>query len=143
MATWLTPHFCLEELTATQQRNHDNGPPAEVVAVLRSTAQRMEHVRELLGGRVVTVNSGYRSAAVNRAVGGAKTSAHLSGHAVDFTCHRFGSPLEVSRTIAASDLVFDQLIDEGAWVHLSFAPASRRQVLTRRPGGGFAVGLRA
>lgn len=142
MATWLTRHFCLEELTVTQQRL-DNSPPPEVTAVLQSTAQRMENVRELLGGRVVTVNSGYRSAAVNRAVGGARTSAHLSGHAVDFTCHSFGSPLEISRVIAASNLAFDQLIDEGAWVHLSFASAQRRQVLTRHPDGRFAEGLRA
>ena len=83
MALWLSPHFSLEELTATQQRSLDNTPSAEVVAVLRQTAERMEGVRRLLGDKVIIVNSGYRSEAVNRAVGGSKTSDHRRGHAVE------------------------------------------------------------
>lgn len=140
MTTRLTAHFALEELACTQHREFDNTPPPEVVATLRATAARMEEVRRLLGGRVITVSSGYRSRALNRAVGGARTSAHLTGHAVDFNCYGFGRPIEVCRAIAGSDLAFDQLIEEGGWVHISFDPRMRRQVLTRRPGG-YALGL--
>ncbi|RAK61829.1 peptidase M15 [Phenylobacterium hankyongense] len=140
MATWLTAHFALEELACTEHREFDNTPPPEVVATLRMTAARMEEVRRRLGERVITVSSGYRSRALNRAVGGSKTSAHLTGHAVDFNCYGFGEPLEVCRALAGSDLAFDQLIEEGGWVHLSFDPRLRRQVLTKRPGG-YGLGL--
>jgi zinc D-Ala-D-Ala carboxypeptidase len=141
MATQLTAHFALEELACTQHREFDNIPPAEVVATLRNTAARMEEVRRLLGGRVISVSSGYRCRALNRAVGGARTSAHLTGHAVDFNCYGFGDPLAVCRVLAESELVFDQLIEEGTWCHLSFDPRLRRQVLTRRAGGGYGLGL--
>jgi hypothetical protein len=143
MTTKLTAHFALEELAATQHREIDNRPPPEVVATLRTTAARMEQVRRLLGGRVITVSSGYRSPELNRAVGGARTSAHLTGHAVDFNCYGFGAPREVCRAIAGSDLPFDQLIEEGTWCHISFDPRMRRQVLTKRSGGGYELGLRS
>jgi hypothetical protein len=142
MTTKLTAHFALEELACTQHRGLDNRPPPEVVATLRATADRMEAVRRLLGDRVITVSSGYRSRALNRLVGGARTSAHLTGHAVDFNCYGYGEPLEVCRAIAASELPFDQLIEEGGWVHLSFDPRMRRQILTRR-ADGYALGLPA
>jgi hypothetical protein len=140
MATWLTAHFALEELACTQHRELDNTPPPEIAATLRETAIRMEEVRRLLGDRAITVSSGYRSRTLNRAVGGARTSAHLTGHAVDFNCFRFGPPLEVCRVIAEAPIAFDQLIEEGTWIHLSFDPRLRRQVLTKRPGG-YGLGL--
>lgn len=141
MTTKLTAHFALEELACTQHREIDNRPPPEILGTLKSTAARMEEVRRLLGDRVITVSSGYRCPALNRAVGGAPTSAHLSGHAVDFNCFAFGSPRAVCRAVAGSRLPFDQLIEEGSWVHISFDPRMRRQVLTKRPRGGYALGL--
>lgn len=140
MTTPLTAHFALEELSCTEHREFDNTPPPEVVATLRDTAARMEAIRRLLGDRVVSVSSGYRCRALNRAVGGSRTSAHLTGHAVDFNCYGFGDPLAICRAIAESDLVFDQLIEEGRWCHISFEPGLRRQVLTRR-AGGYRLGL--
>lgn len=137
MTTWLSPNFALEELTATQQRRLDNRPPPEVLGNLRQTAERMEQVRRLLGDRVITVSSGYRSPAVNKAVGGGRTSAHLQGRAVDFCCHGFGDPRAVCEAIARSGLVFDQLIEEASWVHISFDPRSRREVLTKARDGGY------
>lgn len=139
----LSPHFTLEELTTTQHREIDNSAPASLVPTLTVTAQKMEAVRSLLGNRVISVSSGYRCPALNIAVGGARASAHLLGYAVDFNCYSFGTPLEVCRAIATSDLPFDQLIEEGTWVHISFDPRARRQVLTKRPGGGYGVGLAA
>ena len=140
MATRLTAHFALEELACTQHREFDNTPPPEVVETLRDTAARMEEVRRLLGGRVVSVSSGYRCRALNRAVGGAATSAHLIGRAVDFNCYGFGDPLAVCRALAEANIGFDQLIEEGTWCHISFDPRMRRQVLTRR-AGGYGLGL--
>lgn len=140
MTTWLSPHFALEELIATLHRQYDNHPPSTVRAVLAQTAMQMETVRHLLGDHPLSISSGYRCPALNRAVGGAVNSAHLAGHAVDFNCYRFGPPLKVCRAIAASDLPFDQLIEEGSWTHISFDPRSRRQVLTKI-GAGYGSGL--
>ncbi|MFN3585780.1 D-Ala-D-Ala carboxypeptidase family metallohydrolase [Phenylobacterium sp.] len=147
MSTYLSEHFSLDELIATSHRGIDNRPPKIVVANLAETARRMEAVRQILGGRPILVTSGYRCPALNTEVGGSKTSAHLLGWAVDFICPRFGSPLDVCRVLAAAqaagDLAFDQLIEEGTWVHISFEPRPMRgQVLTKRAGGGYALGLR-
>jgi hypothetical protein len=141
MTTKLTAHFALEELACTQHREIDNRPPPDVVAALRTTAARMEEVRRLLGDRTISVSSGYRSPELNRIVGGARTSAHLTGRAVDFNCYGFGAPRDVCRAIAGSKVAFDQLIEEGTWVHLSFDPRMRRQILTKREGGGYDLGL--
>jgi hypothetical protein len=48
-------------------------------------AQALEDIRQLYGGRAITINSWYRPRAINAAVGGASRSRHLQGDAVDFT----------------------------------------------------------
>ena len=101
-----------------------------VAAALQRTAELLERVRALLG-KPVLVSSGYRSPLVNRAVGGAASSAHMLGCAADFSSPGFGAPLEICHAIVASDIPFDQLIHEyRAWVHIAWAPSPRRQVLT-------------
>lgn len=129
----LTPHFTLEEMTMSQTAARlglDNTPPLEMVAALKRTAGLLEEVRALLG-KPILVSSGYRSPAVNRAVGGAANSAHMLGCAADFSSPAFGSPLDICRVIARSDIAFDQLIHEfRAWVHIAWAPSPRRMVLT-------------
>jgi hypothetical protein len=145
--TPLSAHFSLEELTASQTAARqciDNTPNPAVVANLKVAAAGMEQVRVILGNRVITVSSGYRSPRLNAAVGGAKKSAHMLGYAIDFNCFSFGAPLAVCRAIVASDLLFDQIIEEGPWTHISFAPAMRRLVMTKAPDGeGYIQGLRA
>jgi hypothetical protein len=135
----LSPHFTLEELTITQIRGVDNSCPDSLLVALADTAKRLEAVRALLGYPVI-VNSGYRCPTVNRIVGGAKNSAHMAARAVDFICPSFGAPISICRAIEASDLQFDQLIEEGSWVHISFDPKMRRQVLTKS-GSGYVAGL--
>lgn len=136
----LSAHFTEEELTITQVRGVDNTPPAGPLLHLEDAAKRMEAVRALLGNVPIIVNSGYRSPIVNRIVGGSKTSAHMDGYAIDFICPAFGTPEDICRAIERSNIDFDQLLFEQTWVHLSFAPAMRRQVLTKQ-GGGFVAGL--
>lgn len=139
--TQLSPHFSLEELSSTSHRELDNTPSPAVVDVLRDTALRMEAVRSLLGDAPIHVNSGYRSPAVNKAVGGVADSAHLTGHACDFIAPSFGDPIDICKHLAASALQFDQVIEEGTWVHISFAQPMRRQLLTKASGGGYHTGL--
>lgn len=139
----LSPHFSLEELCTTQVRDVDNEPRGAVLLdALKDTAMRMEAVRSILGDKPIHVNSGYRSQLVNKIVGGSFSSAHMSGHAVDFICPGFGSPRECALAIEASSILFDQLIWEETWVHLSFAPKMRREVMTKRRHGSYVSGIR-
>ena len=145
--TALSRHFTLGELTVSQwaaRRGVSNVPPPVELGNLRVTAAAMEEVRRVLGHKPILVSSGYRSPAVNRAVGGARKSAHLSGWAIDFTCPGFGSDLVVCRAIEASDVRYDQLILEyppHGWVHISFAPPLRRQELTKHVGTAYLAGF--
>lgn len=136
----LSPHFTLAEMTvsATGARlGLSNLPGPRELATLTRTAERMEEVRTLLGNRPILVSSGYRSPAVNRAVGGSGSSAHMSGHAVDFICPAFGTPAEVAAYLAQHLTAFDQIIEEfGDWVHIGFGPGQRCQLLTARRVGG-------
>ena len=131
----LTPHFSLAELTVTKTKL-DNTPSKEVIEVLRTTAFYMEKVRELLGNVAITVNSGYRSPDVNRAVGGTSNSSHTYGYAVDFTAYGH-TPLTISNILSKSNLKFDQLIYEKTWVHISFDPRMRGNILTLKGKGKY------
>lgn len=139
----LTPHFTLEELTESQyamRRGLDNTPNNTVIENLKMTAHYMEKVRALLD-KPIMITSGYRSPAVNVGIGGSLRSAHCLGYAVDFRCHAYGTPLEICRAIMKSDIKYDQLIYEGTWVHLSFAPSMRRENLQAHFKNGKATYL--
>ena len=134
----LTEHFTLEELTfspTAERQKINNTPPLEAVAHLTTLAEGLEKVRALLGGPI-RISSGYRSPELNAAIRGARNSAHMAGYAADFTCPSFGNPKDVVRAIAASAIEFDQCIYDGTWVHISFDPDMRRQVLTAHFGQG-------
>lgn len=130
----LSEHFTLGELifSSTAQRlGIDNEPPPNVLGHLYSLAQGLERARFALNGMPIHIDSGYRSPALNAIVGGAKNSAHLDGDAADFICPPFGSPLVIVHFLAVQEgFRFDQLIQEGSWVHISFAPALRGEILT-------------
>ncbi|KAA9018288.1 D-Ala-D-Ala carboxypeptidase family metallohydrolase [Sphingobium limneticum] len=137
--TQLSKHFTLAEMTVTTS-GLANNPNPQQLARLTATAQAMEPVRALLAAPI-RVNSGFRSAAVNKAVGGKPTSAHAQGYAVDFVCPAFGDPMTICRAIVASGIKFDQLImEKNRWVHLSFDPRMRQQVLSWW-GGPYKSGL--
>jgi uncharacterized protein YcbK (DUF882 family) len=124
--THLTQHFTLAELTRTST-GIDNTCPAELLPDLLDTAAMMERIRAALcahAGKDVAihVSSGYRSPAVNRAVGGSASSDHMAAQAVDFTAPDFGTPFEVAEFLShhTADLGIGQLIHEfGDWVHVS------------------------
>ncbi|MDB5029204.1 MAG: peptidase family protein [Candidatus Eremiobacteraeota bacterium] len=140
MSNQLSPHFTLQEFTdsdTARQLGLSNLPSADMLVRLKETAAQLEAVRALLGDLPISINSAYRSPAVNSAVGGVPSSAHQQAFAVDFTCASFGTPFDVCKKIAGSPLKFDQLIHEKrVWVHISFAPTMRQQLLTLPPAGG-------
>jgi hypothetical protein len=143
----LTPNFHLDELTLSdtgERLGLDNTPSPEVVDNLKRLASMLEEIRAI-EGRPIIVSSGYRSEAVNRAVGGSKRSAHMSGLAADFNVVR-KAPRDVALAIADTNLRFDQLIVEfDRWVHIGLADGRsqpRREILTARKVNGKTVYLK-
>jgi hypothetical protein len=94
----------------------------------------MEKVRALLGGKPISISSGFRCPELNTAIGGSATSDHMEGFSVDFRCDQFGAPYDiVAHLIQQQELMdeVDQIIfEKSRWVHISFAPERRKQVLT-------------
>lgn len=128
----LSPHFNLAEFTQSQtatRKGIDNMPNSVIINNLTIVAANMEEVRKLLNNLPISISSGYRSPALNKAVGGSKTSAHVEGWACDFICPAFGTPVQVVDRLKNSDLKFDQIIEEGTWVHISFDPKMRKQIM--------------
>lgn len=124
---WLTPHFTLREMTASGtavRRGLKNVPPAVAVENLRALCREvLEPLRRQVG--CVRVTSGYRSEALNRAVGGAENSQHRRGEAADVHC----SSLEQAKKwfeIIRRETDFDQLLLERhlkngcCWLHVSY-----------------------
>ena len=149
MARMLTQNFSLDEFVFSQtaaRRGIDNTPDVAVLRNLQRLADTLEEVRSRLGDVAILVSSGYRSPALNKAVKGAKDSAHLSGLAVDFTAPRFGTVLQTAKAVSASDIAYDQVIYEfGRWVHLGLAPEGeivRRENLSIMVAGQYFNGLR-
>lgn len=135
----LTQHFNWNEATATST-GLLNAPDSEAHRKnILNTATHMEIVRAILGRNGIKINSWYRSPLVNKRVGGVPTSEHAEGRAVDFTCAKFGTPRKICETLIhyAHILNYNQLIDEGTWVHISFPPegsVGKKEVLTMRNG---------
>lgn len=139
----LTPHFTYKECIRSgyAERNKiDNQPSDEELLNISIAALGMEEVRKLLKDLPITVTSWFRNPIVNAGIGGSKTSSHMKGFAVDFVCPKFGTPLEICIKLRDSGLKFDQLIEEGTWVHISFDPKMRQQLLTKT-NTGYALGI--
>lgn len=141
---YLSEHFTLAELTVSEsaaRQGIDNTPDSITLANLRRLCTLLEQVR-LLFDKPILVSSGYRSAELNRVVGGSRTSAHMQGLAADINVLGV-TPSALAQRVADSPLTFDQLIIEyDQWVHLGLSSTpERRQLLTIRKGTGYLPGL--
>lgn len=117
--------------TATQ-RGIKNNPNELELDSMREVAELVfEPLREWYG-KPIKISSFFRNEALNRAVGGAKTSQHRFGKAIDIDA---GSVAENKKLFdwVKENVEFDQVIWEkgGAWVHVSYNKGkNRRQVLS-------------
>lgn len=136
----LSDNLTLAEVTksATAKRKGiSNEPTIEHMENLKAVAQNIfQPVRDHFG-KPIAVTSGYRSADLNKAIGGSSTSQHCKGEAIDMDADVFGGVTnrEIFEYIK-DNLDFDQLIYEFGdennpdWVHCSFiSKGNRRQVL--------------
>jgi hypothetical protein len=124
----LSPHFRLSELLdsgTARSRKLSNDPSPEVLANLKKLCvEALEPIRAAVGP--LRINSGYRSDAVNKAVGGSTTSAHSFGLAADL--HPPAGCKKLMTQIIGSGVKLDQIIYERTWVHVGLLhPATKGQ----------------
>jgi zinc D-Ala-D-Ala carboxypeptidase len=126
----LREHFTIEEMTHSQtavRKGLDNTPSPEALSNLKALCKNLLDPIRNLAGNPITVSSGYRSPAVNRAIGGVRTSQHVLGEAADINCSAIGQK-KLFDLIRKSGLPYDQCIDEfGSWVHVSFRKSQNRK----------------
>lgn len=126
-------YFSAKELTHTSTGLPNKPDSDKVLQNLQQLGEAiLDPAREALG-LPIRVNSGYRSIAVNQAIGGARLSQHLRGEAADITSEDNERLLQILR-----GMVYDQLIrylDKSGrirWIHVSYRNgANRRQYMTK------------
>jgi uncharacterized protein YcbK (DUF882 family) len=136
----LTQHFTLEEMTKSQtasRKGIDNTAPPEVVENLKALCENVLEKIRIHFGKPLSINSGYRGPKLNKAIGGAKNSQHMTGQAADI--EMVGMDNKILFCWIKDNLEFDQLILEyykpgvpdSGWVHVSWnSQGNRKQVLT-------------
>lgn len=134
----LTDNFTLEELVASttaQRRGIDNTPSESVKQNLRLLAEKVLQPIRNEYGHPITVTSGYRCVKLNTAVGGAKTSQHLTGCAADIKCaytskaylFRLIKKMVQTGKIHVGQLIWEYgSVDEPSWIHVSLPSATKR-----------------
>lgn len=104
----------------------------------------LQPIRERFGP--IRLTSGYRSPALNAAIGGSRTSAHMTGQAADIVPLK-ASLADVFDWIIAELIprgVIDQVIWEyGSWIHVGQSGRNRGEILQAHKGGWYSPIKRA
>lgn len=124
----ITANFTFDELIYSPTANRlgiDNTPDKETKEkLIRLAKEILQPIRNKWGSAIV-VTSAYRCEALNKAVGGSKTSQHRLGEAADI---KVGSKAQnkalfnlIQKMVSNGELKVGQLIDEYnySWVHVS------------------------
>ena len=140
----LSEHFTLGEMCKTSAKTQDGNIPSHVhIENLKRLCGWLEMLRSEWNKRYgegddpIIINSGYRSEAVNKAVGGVAGSNHLTGCAVDI--HVLGKEQAIRYACILLDIAdesqedFDELLIEQSktslWIHFAVRPfANRRRI---------------
>lgn len=129
-------YFTIEELTksdSAKKYNIKNIPNKEQEQNLIALVDNiLDPLREAYKKPII-ITSGFRSLELNTKINGSKTSQHMKGQAADIRSKEdtVEENKKLFNLIQELKLPFDQLIDEYNynWVHVSFAPKNRRQIL--------------
>ena len=139
----LSEHFTLGELTKSGSHPEVyNIPSHEAIANLKRLCVWLEALREASPGpskgrgAPIIINSGYRSPQLNRKIGGAANSNHLTGCAVDIRTPGMEQAICYAAILInyskESNQDFDELLIEknryGAiWLHFAVRPKDNRR----------------
>jgi hypothetical protein len=145
----LSEHLALAEVTRseTAKRNGVSNMPTEAhIANFKLLAEKVFEPIRMHFGKPIHISSGYRSAALNKAVGGSSSSQHCKGEAIDIDMD--GSSHGITNKMVfdyiKENLEFDQMIWEFGtdanpdWVHVSYSSTGkqRKQILKAVKKGG-------
>jgi hypothetical protein len=144
----LSYHLTLEEATKSAtaiRKGIFNLPVDEHLAALVNAANKVfEPIRNYFNVPI-GISSGYRSDALNEAIGGSKRSQHSKGEALDIDADIYGGITNKQIFDFVKDnLEFDQLIwefgtdNEPNWVHVSikhFGDQRKQILIASRVGG--------
>ena len=136
----ISKNFTLEELTASataKARGISNNPGQTDIVNLCGLVHNVLQPLRNWWGKEVKIGSGYRSLALNRAVGGVSNSQHMKGEAADLCIDGDIQKGKSWFQFIKQHCEFDQLIWEknpktGAyWVHVSYRcdGKNRKQVI--------------
>ena len=132
----LSQHFTLGEMCKTSVKTADGNIPSHVhIENLKRLTKWLEQLRQRCNNTPIIINSGYRSPQVNKAVGGASNSNHLTGCAVDIRCYAIEQALRYAVILLdisdESKEEFDELLIEksskSVWVHFAVRPTGNRR----------------
>lgn len=136
MTMKLTTHFSLEEMIRSGvaiSRKIDNTPTEDDIDRMRLLCENvLEPIRCRFG--VTRISSGFRSRALNEAVGGAAASQHMRGEAADIHISDMETGMKiydfVRRNVDFDQMLFEHRMSNGCrWLHISYTArrANRRQ----------------
>ena len=115
----LSQHFKLSEFL-NLKKYPENIPTMQVVVNITYGCHLLLEPARLEVGPII-VNSGFRSEAINRRVGGVRNSQHLIGQAADI---RPQNPAQFQRLVdfLKAHALTDQLLTASTWLHISWNP---------------------
>lgn len=132
----LSKNFALSEITHSNTAKRlgiDNEPTETHLQNMQHLVDNLlQPLRDAVGP--IRVSSGYRNPALNRAIGGSRSSQHCKGEALDIQFWQNGKMMNelIYEWILDSGIEFDQMINEFdfAWIHISLKTKdNRKQVL--------------
>ena len=110
-----------------------NEPTKDHLENLKAVAENIFQPLRDYFGVPIAVTSGYRSASLNRIIGGSSTSQHCKGEAIDLDADVYGNLTNAAIFGYLKDYTdFDQLIwefgdeENPAWVHCSYTRGKNR-----------------
>lgn len=124
------------EVTSTGLPNKMNAAQIEAAKLL---CEKVFQPLRTHVGKPIKINSGFRSAAVNKAVKGSSTSQHCKGEAMDLDLHDKALFIWI-----IENLDFDQAIFEGGteneagWFHISYKKSGNRKQALRMTNGKYS-----
>ena len=134
----LSEHLSLAEVTRSETAKRKGVSNQATEAHIANFKLLAENIFEPIRNhfeKPIFISSGYRSAALNKAIGGAASSQHCTGEAIDIDMdgHAGGITNKMVFDYIKDNLNFDQLIWEFGtdanpdWVHVSYESTGRQR----------------